>query len=293
MSVFKRGKFYHFRRMYRGELYYGSTGETSRSAAQTYEDDYMRAVRNGTLVRAEDIPTLEEFSATFFRYVASNQNMKPTTRKFYHWGWRILESTPIAKKRITEIRTPDSETLEFGQRKAGSANQALRTLKRMLSHAAELGILQAVPKIKMRKEERRERIIAPWEEALLLESATPTIRDMLVLMLDSGMRPNEISRMRWEDVRWDGNTVLVQRGKTGAARRYVPLTNRMRSMLQERKARNSRLDRQAGRIDSPWVFPAPRSKEGHMRSNQAHGWARTIARSQAAPDVFRRDLATL
>ena len=40
-------------------------------------------------------------------------------------------------------------------------------------------------------------------EALLLQVATPPLRDVLILVRDMGFRPDEVFRMRWEHVHWE------------------------------------------------------------------------------------------
>src|SRR5277367_646887 len=60
-----------------------------------------------------------------------------------------------------------------------NANQALRTLRRMLSYAADVGVLRGVPRIKLRKEYGREGIITAEWEALLLRVAEEPLGDIL------------------------------------------------------------------------------------------------------------------
>jgi integrase len=51
------------------------------------------------------------------------------------------------------------------------------------------------------------------------------------------MRPEECHRMRWEDLNWAGGrngTVFIAKGKTKAARRLLPLSIRVRQMLENR-----------------------------------------------------------
>jgi integrase len=68
-------------------------------------------------------------------------------------------------------------------------------------------------------------------EALILEHASPVLRDVITIMLNCGMRPEEVGCMEWEHVRWDENVVLVPHGKSFKARRFEGLTKRMRETL--------------------------------------------------------------
>src|SRR5271157_4460394 len=48
------------------------------------------------------------------------------------------------------------------------------------------------------------------------------LRDVLLIMLDTGMRPAEVFRMEWEHVRWDRELIFVPCGKSRKSKRYVP-----------------------------------------------------------------------
>jgi integrase len=83
-------------------------------------------------------------------------------------------------------------------------------------------------------------------------------RTVLLNMLDSGLRPAEIFRMRWENIHWDKGLIFNPRGKSRKSRRYVPLTERMKLALLARKAGNN----------EGWVFPSKRSASGHITDRE-------------------------
>lgn len=62
-------------------------------------------------------------------------------------------------------------------------------------------------------------------EEKLLKVAGQPLRHAFLLGHDSGMRPDEIIRLRWEDIFWERNLIFVQEGKTRKATRYVPLND--------------------------------------------------------------------
>jgi integrase len=103
-----------------------------------------------------------------------------------------------------------------------NANQASRTLRRMLSYAAEVGILRAVPRFKLREEHTREGTFTRGMETLLLRNASDPLYDVIVVMLDCRMRPEEVMRMRWEHIYWDRNWVLVPLGSRFAQKGTWP-----------------------------------------------------------------------
>jgi integrase len=108
-------------------------------------------------------------------------------------------------------------------------------------------------------ERHRERVITPNEEAKYLAAASSLLHDVSLVLFDTGMRPEECHRMRWEFVNWDGGrhgVVLVHEGKTEAARRLLPLSARVRSGLEKRW-------QDVGKPLEGWVWPA-NTKQEHI-----------------------------
>jgi integrase len=111
-----------------------------------------------------------------------------------------------------------------------------------------------VPKIALRKENERSATFSPELEKALLDAAPQPLRDVFIISQDSGMRPDEVIRMRWDNVLWDKNLIFNPDGKTAKARRHVPLSDRVRDVLRERVKRTT----------SEWVFPSPRKSGAHI-----------------------------
>ena len=83
-----------------------------------------------------------------------------------------------------------------------------------------------------------------------------------MVLVDTGMRPDECYRLRWENLSWkngSNGTVLVTHGKTAAARRMLYLTPRVRFVLETRWGI-------AGRRLEGWIWTAP-TKSGHLNNS--------------------------
>jgi integrase len=119
-----------------------------------------------------------------------------------------------------------------------SINSAIRVLRRVLSLAIEWGAIESGGKLALLPGERhRERVITPDEEMRYLAAASALLADVASVLADTGMRPDECYRMRWEDVTWANGrngSLLVRLGKTAAARRVLPMTLRVRTVLERR-----------------------------------------------------------
>jgi integrase len=134
-----------------------------------------------------------------------------------------------------------------------TANNSLRVLRRILNLAVEWGLLESAPKVKVLSgERRRERVISLEEEARYLAAAPEPLASIATVLADTGMRPEECFRLLWENITWHTGrhgVLLVTHGKTAAARRVIPMTPRVRAVLE------SRWDN-IGKPDEGWVWPA-------------------------------------
>ncbi len=99
----------------------------------------------------------------------------------------------------------------------------------------------------------RERILTLGEEKTYFVHAHGNLAKIARLILLQGMRPEEVMRIRKEDVDLEKGMLRIQFGKTRAARRTLKLTQEGRSLL-------------AGQIESlgPWIFPSPKKPGAHI-----------------------------
>jgi len=120
--------------------------------------------------------------------------------------------------------------------------------------------LDAAPQIKMLPGERhRERVVSPEEEARYLAASPEPLASIAAVLADTGMRPEECFRLCWEAVTWVNGrhgTLFVTHGKTAAARRVLPMTPRVRAILESRWER-------AGKPTEGWIWPA-KTRSGHV-----------------------------
>src|SRR5215831_16350449 len=119
-----------------------------------------------------------------------------------------------------------------------SVNSSLQVLRRVLRVAAEWGVLNVAPSVRMLPGARnRERVVDSLEEAKYLAASPEPLAAVAAVLLDTGLRPEECFRLKWESITWlNGRhgTLLVTHGKTAAARRVLPMTPRVRNTLETR-----------------------------------------------------------
>jgi integrase len=128
----------------------------------------------------------------------------------------------------------------------------------------------------------RERVITFEEERKYLGAASATLRDITILAVDTGLRPNsELFTLQWGNVHLEPSAegphghIHVPGGKTDAARRNVPLTPRAKVVLTARRA---------AKVMSFYVFPGP-GRSGHVVTIQ-HSHERAAKKSRVDPFEF-------
>lgn len=105
------------------------------------------------------------------------------------------------------------------------------------------------------------RAVSPEEETAYLAASSQTLRDAATLILETGMRPGEVFRLRKEDTDPNVSFVRISDGKTEFARRTIPLTQRAGEVLRARMLA----------AKSEWLFTASWSYSAPLGSvRKAH-----------------------
>jgi integrase len=271
--IYKRGKIYWYKFMFNRALVRESTKQGNDKVARQMESAHRTSLARGEvgIREKEPAPTLVDFIDKRFepwaRATFESTSFK-TWRDFYKVGIRaIKEYKLLANLRIDEIT--GEKAAEFAAhrqsqgRKVSTVNSSLRVLRRILGLAVEWGVLQSAPKIKKLPGERhREHVVSFEEEAKYLAAASEPLASVAAVLADTGMRPEECFRLRWEAITWFNGrhgTLLVTHGKTAAARRVLPMTPRVGNILETRWT-------SAGKPVEGWIWPAP-TFSGHLESS--------------------------
>lgn len=214
MSVYQTGtkkKIYWYRFMHNGKLIRRSTKQSNYKVAVAQEATHRSALSNGDLGIAERkaAPTLAEFSREFLSWAEVTFQAKPKTWLYYRNGVRrLLEYQPLASTALDDKQLAERLVGFIAKRQGqglqiSSVNRELQVLRRLLHLAVEWGRIESAVKVKMLSgEHHRERVITPQEEARYLAAASPLLAAVATVLVDSGMRPEECNRLRWENMTW-------------------------------------------------------------------------------------------
>ena len=270
MSLYKRGQVMHYDFSLAGRRYRGTTGESNPERAAKIEAILMgRAAERKPSLLPRRAPVLSEFAVRFLEWAEASQ-LAPKSKEYYRRGWAMFQRTDLAGMRLDQIAPDDVSTIPF-QGSPAHINCALRTLRRMLNKAVEWGVMPYAARIKLRKEYGRSSLIDPQAEAKLLAVAAQPLRDVLIIMLDTGMRPQEVFHMRLEHVDWASGTIFIPHGKTVNSRRYVPMSGRVVAALHAR----------ASKAREGWLFPG---KSGPL-TTVAKQFERARAKARVSPAI--------
>ena len=101
-------------------------------------------------------------------------------------------------------------------------------------HAAIFSIVENQLSLLLTERNEQTRVVSFDEQRKYLAVASPNVKDVAALILETGMRPEEVYKIRAENVELVQGYVFVPFGKTRAARRRIPLTATALAVLKRR-----------------------------------------------------------
>jgi integrase len=291
VSVDKRGPVYWMFFMVKGRRIQKSTGCRNRRDAEEVERAYRTQIAKGE-VGLEDKKPVPSFKAAIREFLDRSQidhADKPNTHRRYETTSKALLRY-FEDKQLDQIGVDDVENFKDWRRrqkkqqpnkklkknkratttktiKPATVNRELACLRAMINHFIRNDVLvkNPVSRVKFLKEDNEQtRVISADEERLYLMACSQPLQDVATIMVETGMRPEEVCRMERHNVYLDKGYVFNPYGKTKTARRKLPLSQRAANVLRSR-IENS---------DSEFVFPTTRGGENPsthiVKLNNAH-----------------------
>jgi integrase len=264
---------YWYKFMWKGKMIRESTRQGNDKVARQMESAHRTSLAKGEVGIREKKPslTLTEFFDHRFEPWGKATFEKSSPKTWFDWyrvGLRALKAyKPIANCKLEEIG--GEKIAEFAAHRqtqglqVSTINSSLRVLRRALRLAVEWGVLGSAPSVKLLSgEKHRDRVVMRDEEIKYLAAARQPLGSVAAILFDTGLRPEECFRLRWESIGWSDaeyGILHVTHGKTPAARRFVPMTLRVRNILKARW-------RSAEKPLRGWVWAA-KTRSGRMESS--------------------------
>ncbi len=200
-----------------------------REFARIYLEDYMITVRRN-------------FRPDVYRLNNVCDHFKDTDLRFI---------TPLMIERFRKSK------LQNGRTKS-TCNRYLQLLKRMFNLAIEEGYVEDNPvrKVKLysEKDNLKERILTEDEERRLMEICSDSLRPILVVALNTGMRRAEIFNLQWNQIDLKSKRIKVEKTKSGKMR-FIPVNDVLINELRRLKIERSL---------SPFVFSNPKTGKPYL-----------------------------
>jgi integrase len=266
VSVYKRvgTKYYSYDFRFKGERIQVATHLTNQEAAKNAEAAHRVRLAEGRLGihRASAIPLFGAFADRFLEWARHHYAERPNTLKFHQQQLRTLRQTfddlrldaitvdlveRYKFRRLSEARrnlratVASPATVSPATVSPATVNRELATLKFLFHQAQRWGlpVQNPVAAVSFNAEPPGPiRVVTPAEERKYLAKAAQPLRDIAALMLETGMRPEEVFRLTPENIDLGRGLLTNPHGKTRAARRVIPLTKAAREILARRLRAN-------------------------------------------------------
>lgn len=220
------------------------------------EEKEEKATRKLKPVDDVDMPTIGQLWTEYETHTLIHS--KPRNQATASGHWRQLAPI-VGHVRADGIDVKIIRKLEarFKDSSAVYLQHVMMILGHLLKIAKAAGHIAVIPELPKRKKEKKVREIAHSTEEVNTLLETARSREMgdrfpgenlalvLLLGLDAGLRPGEVAGLRWSDIDWRANQLIVQNQrpaagnsdtsvKTGEAGR-VTMSLRLRRELEEHR----------------------------------------------------------
>ena len=248
MAVYRRGKTWWFIFEFEGRRIQESSGFTNKTAAQRAESKRKTDLleRRAGFTRKKLPPKLGEFIPVFLAW--SKQQHRPKTYSLHSGNCDVLRRYFQAKwlDEVTPGMVEDFKLARIREKRWGkekgtaisgaTVNRALSTLRLIYNYAERCGyqVSNPVKGIEFYEELGQTRIVSLEEESAYLATASQPLKDIARIILDTGMRPEEVFRIEVPNLDFSKRTIFNPFGKTPAARRKLTMTDEVHDILRAR-----------------------------------------------------------
>ncbi len=176
---------------------------------------------------------LQDCSMTTKKSWKTDTSMLKVMRKFFK-DTELRSITPLMIEKFRKSR------LKAGNTKS-TTNRYLALVKRMFNVAIQENYAEENPvhKVKLysEKDNLRERILTEDEERKLMENCSDTLRPILIVALNTGMRRAEILNLTWSQVDVENRRIRIKKTKSGKVR-FIPVNDTLFRELNTLRKKN-------------------------------------------------------
>jgi len=291
MNIYKREESgpYWFRFNYKGQRIRKSSGVYNKQDAKDIASAYRTKLAKGEVgiekpEEPEPIPKFSQAMKDFLEWSESEYAAHPNTHRRYVISSKALlryfGNTPldrIKSNHVEKFKTTRAKQKKAAQGKKSkkairptkqlrpaTVNRELACLKHLFTRNEGLVPKNPVRSVKFLDEDNKQtRVLSEDEEKLYLLAASQPLQDIALLMLHLGCRPEEVCRIRRENVHLDEGYLYNPYGKTKAARRKLWLDEATTAILSRRLAK----------VSGTYLFPGRVQGQPIVKLNASHNAA--------------------
>lgn len=286
MSLYKRGKVYWYKFDRNGVRYQGSTQCTRKADAELIESakkvEVAKAKVGIQTHKKVAVPRFDEAMAEFLKWCEVEHAEKPATTRRYKVSSKALlahfknlrldrlDDSAIEdfkdKRRVQKVipkKTKGSKKPKpTSQIKPATVNRELACLKAMCFYwiRKKAILVNPVKDVKMLAEKQSFHVVTTEEERDYFQHASDPLNDIAGLILETGMRPEEVYGMRFYDVQLKEGFYFNAEGKTPSARRRIPLTRHAQEIIIKLREQ----------VEGVYLFPGRVAGKHVVKVNAAH-----------------------
>jgi len=223
------------------------TIEDAVKAKQARETDIARG-NLGFLPADRSVPSFKEFAENV--YMENYVKPSPRYDRWLHteqWRFKKLVSTfgehRLSAITVTMIEAYRKKALVEGHSGQG-ANRDLRLLKAILNRAVYEKVIHENPikgvRCSAKVEASRPRVLSPSELTRLDGVLSDDVKELVHVLLSTGLREFEALSIQWRDIRASLLEVRGEISKNGK-RRYLPLVGEAETILKNILARKKKM----------------------------------------------------
>ena len=276
MRLFQRNKVFWFELIYDGQRIQRSTKSKNKKVASEIASAFHTALIKGEvgITEKRKLPALDEAMKAFLDWSKREHSAHPATQLRYATSSKPLMALLGAKTKIGKISAEDVENYKVQRSMAkvklrtgkvldrtitpATVNRELACLRAMFNHhmKGHPALQNPVDGVKFLTESADlDRVLTFAEQRKYLEVATPVLRDVATIILETGMRPEEVYGLSTHAVDVEQGYLKVLKGKTKAARRRVELNPVALEIVQRR----------VDAIEHGYLFPKKGDLSKHIR----------------------------
>ena len=249
MHVFKRGSVYWFELVFEGKRIQRSTKSKNQRAAGQIASAFHTALAKGEvgITERKPVPRFGRAMQDFLKWSEGEHLEHPGTATRYRFSSAALlrffkdvsldSITPEDVESFKSVRASEKGSHTGRKLRPATVNRELACLKALFNHAIKGDVLlrNPVSRVKFLAEQNQQnRVLSFPEQRRYLAAASPTLRDVATLILETGMRPEEVFAIEPAHVNLENGYLVVPKGKTPAARRRINLTSGAQAVLRAR-----------------------------------------------------------